>query len=68
LRRLLGRSDGEAFEVEDGHGVLSERDLKILTDRSDEAYERAAEGLDVGDAFKAVEARSDEGLLKALKV
>ena len=68
LRRLLGRSDGEAFEVEDGHGVLSERDLRILTDRSDEAYERAAEGLDVGDAFKAVEARGDEGLLKALRI
>jgi len=48
--------------------VLSERDLKILTNRSDEAYERAAEGLDVGDAFKAVEARGDEGLLQALRV
>lgn len=68
LQRLLGTSDGETFEWTDGEGVLSERDLKILTDRSDGAYERAAEGLDVGEAFKAVEARSDEGLLEGLKV
>jgi len=47
--------------------VLNERDLKILTDRSDEAYERAERGEDKGDAFKAVEARGDEGLLEGLK-
>lgn len=67
LRRLLGSVDGETF-VAEGEGVLSMRDLKILTDRTDEAYVRAAEGMDTGDVFKAVEAKGDEGLLEGLKV
>ncbi len=68
LKRLLGKADGEKFEFGEGEGVLNERDLKILTDRSDEAYERAERGEDKGDVFKAVEARGDEGLLEGLKV
>lgn len=68
LQRLLWRADGEKFELDEGECVLSERDLKILTDRSDEAYERAERGEDQGDVFKAVEARGDEGLLEGLKV
>ena len=68
LRRLLGKVDGERFELGEGEGVLSQRDLRILTDRSDEAYARAERGEDQGDVFKAVEARGDEGLLEGLKV
>jgi ATP-dependent DNA helicase len=67
LRGLLQKADGEAFHVDD-KAVLSERDLAILTDRSDEAYERAEKGLDAGDAFKAVDSRVDGSLLEQLKV
>lgn len=64
LRSLLRRADGEAFDI-DG-AVLSDKDLKILTDRSDQAYERAKRGLDEGDAFKTVEAPVGGGLLEGL--
>jgi ATP-dependent DNA helicase len=64
LRNLLRRADGEAFDLQGA--LLSDKDLKILTDRSDEAYERAKEGLDKGDAFKTIEA-IDGGLLETFK-
>ncbi|KAF2430164.1 SNF2 family helicase/ATPase-like protein PasG [Tothia fuscella] len=68
LQALLRRSDGQRYDVEEGTGaVFSEQDLKILIDRSEEAYERAAKGLDAGDAFKAVEMQGDTGLLESLK-
>jgi ATP-dependent DNA helicase len=68
LQALLRRSDGQRFDVEEGTGaVLSERDLDILIDRSEEAYERAAKGLHEGEAFKAVEMKGDTGLLESLK-
>lgn len=44
--------------------ILGEAELKILTDRSDKAYERAAEGLDVGgegQAFKVAETKRGTG-------
>jgi ATP-dependent DNA helicase len=66
LRRLLRRADGEAFDVQDG-AVLGERDLAILTDRSEEAYARAERGDDEGEAFRNVGAL-DGGLLESLKV
>ncbi|OAL27018.1 hypothetical protein AYO22_03962 [Fonsecaea multimorphosa] len=43
-----------------GRPILSEEELKILTDRSDEAYERAAKGLDMGgegSAFQVAETK-----------
>ncbi|GAB7350165.1 hypothetical protein MBLNU459_g0830t1 [Dothideomycetes sp. NU459] len=69
LQRLLGRDDGERFEVGgSGKEVLSEDDLRILTDRSDEAFERAEKGLDTRDMFKAVETNKDGvGLLEAMR-
>ena len=67
LKGLLERADGEAFCVGEDGVVLSERDLAILTDRSDEAYERAQKGLDGGHAFAAVETHVD-GMLEELKV
>jgi ATP-dependent DNA helicase len=66
LRRLLRRADGEAFDVQDGT-VLSERDLAILMDRSDDAYVRAERGDDEGESFRNVGA-VDGGLLESLKV
>lgn len=69
LQKLLGQSDGETVDFADGKNLLSDEDLAILTDRSDEAFERAEKGLDVaGDAFKAVQTNKDgEGLLESLQ-
>lgn len=73
-RVLLGdreEDDFEKYEAIGGVGeILSEADLKILTDRSEEAYARAAKGLDnggEGDTFKAVETKMEgEGLMDGL--
>ncbi|KAF2472867.1 SNF2 family helicase/ATPase-like protein PasG [Lindgomyces ingoldianus] len=72
LQKLLRRSDGEKFDVEGDGGVhlLSEKELGILLDRSDEAYERAEKGLDVGgkgQMFQAVGKREESALMEGLK-
>lgn len=36
--------DGQVFETTGGENILSEADLRILSDRSDKAYEQAASG------------------------
>jgi len=64
LRGLLASEEFEKYDLEgDGTGqVLSEEDLRILTDRSDKAFERAEKGLDVGGGsavFKFAEAKPD---------
>src|SRR5205823_7765026 len=43
LQRLLRRSDSEQYDVEakEGAKILSDKELGILLDRSDAAYERA---------------------------
>ena len=61
LARLLEENDFENFEIGEGVDILSDEELKILTDRSDAAYVRAAKGLDGGDKFKTVETKRDEG-------
>ncbi|KAF2231096.1 SWI/SNF chromatin remodeling complex component [Viridothelium virens] len=72
LQRVLRRGDGEVWEgaageregVEgDAKEVLSEEDLKVLMDRSEEAFERAEKGLDRGGegVFKAVETKREGG-------
>ena len=63
LQRLLGQDDGERIDVGSGEALLSDKDLATLTDRSEEAYERAEKGLEgaSGDAFKAVETKKDGG-------
>ncbi|KAG9688920.1 SWI/SNF chromatin remodeling complex component, partial [Aureobasidium melanogenum] len=68
LQQLLAQQDGERVELEEGtKGLLSEEELKTLTDRSEEAYERAEKGLDGGDKFKAVETKAGgEGFLEAM--
>lgn len=72
LQKLLRRSDGEKFDIE-GNGsakLLSDKELYILLDRSDEAYERAEKGLDVGgegQMFQAVGKREEGALMEGLK-
>ncbi|UPX10260.1 Putative ATPase [Ascochyta rabiei] len=72
LQRLLRRSDGEKFDIAgEGEGRLfSEEELAILLDRSDEAYERAEKGLDVGgegQVFQAVGKREEGALMEGLR-
>ncbi|KAI5202096.1 SWI/SNF chromatin remodeling complex component [Aureobasidium subglaciale] len=68
LQQLLEQQDGERLELEEGvTGLLSEEELNTLTDRSEEAYERAEKGLDGGDKFKAVDTKpGGEGFLEAM--
>ncbi|KAI2744279.1 hypothetical protein DTO013E5_907 [Penicillium roqueforti] len=63
LRKVLGENEFERFDVgADPASILSNEDLDILTDRSEEAYLRAEKGLDTkGDAFIAVETKRDPG-------
>jgi ATP-dependent DNA helicase len=72
LQKLLRRSDGEKFDiVGEGEGRLfSDEELAILLDRSDEAYERAEKGLDVGgegQVFQAVGKREEGALMEGLR-
>lgn len=84
LAKVLAGEDFEAFEAdadgEEGIGgrgreeeVLSDRDLAILMDRSEEAYLRAEKGLDGSEEgaarFRAVEtkgAAGGDGVLETL--
>ena len=69
LQRLLGQDDGEKIDLAEGQNLLSDKDLAIITDRSDKAFERAEKGLDtVGDMFRAVQTKKDgDGLLDSLQ-
>jgi ATP-dependent DNA helicase len=72
LQRLLRRSDGEKFDIEGTEvgNILGKKDLEILLDRSDEAYERAEKGLDVGGegaVFHAVGKREEGALMEGLR-
>lgn len=62
LKRLLGDDDFERFDTgAEGQGaILSDSDLEILTDRSEEAYTRTEKGLgQSGPAFLAVETKRE---------
>lgn len=63
LRKVLGEDEFERFETgADPASILSDDDLEILTDRSEEAYARAEKGLEKsGPAFVAVETKRDAG-------
>lgn len=72
LQKLLRRSDGERFDIkgDEGGKLLDEKELEILLDRSDEAYERAEKGLDVGgegSMFQAVGKREEGALMEGLR-
>lgn len=43
LRRLLAGEDFEKYDLKGEEGVLTQQDLHVLTDRSEEAFQRAAE-------------------------
>jgi ATP-dependent DNA helicase len=72
LQQLLRRNDGERFDIE-GHDfgkLLSDNELETLLDRSDEAYERAEKGLDVGgegSMFTVVGKREEGALMEGLR-
>ncbi|KAL1856708.1 putative ATPase [Paecilomyces lecythidis] len=59
LKKALGEDDFERFDVgSNPEAILSQKDLDILTDRSEEAYARAEKGLDKeSTAFRAVETK-----------
>jgi ATP-dependent DNA helicase len=72
LQKLLRRSDGERFDIEgtEAGKLLADEELEILLDRSDEAYERAEKGLDVGGEgamFQAVGKREEGALMEGLR-
>lgn len=72
LQKLLRRSDGERFDIEgtEAGKLLFDEELEILLDRSDEAYERAEKGLDVGGEgamFQAVGKREEGALMEGLR-
>jgi ATP-dependent DNA helicase len=61
LRKLLLR-DGQVYTYKGGDEILSDADLGILCDRSEDAYIRAEQGLGNAEGFKIVETK-DGGLL-----
>ena len=67
LRNVLDNDDFEKYDIPHSEGkgaILREAELKILTDRSDKAYDRAEKGLDVGGegaSFKVAETRRGDG-------
>ncbi|KAM0274282.1 hypothetical protein ACHAQH_007989 [Verticillium albo-atrum] len=54
LKELLLK-DGHVYEQSSSAEILSDKDIKVLCDRSDSAYERAAIGDGNADTFKVVE-------------
>jgi len=58
--KTLMIKDGQVFDIGDGNSdangeILSDQDLEVLCDRSDEAYEQAAAGAGNADGWKVVE-------------
>ncbi|KAF2762322.1 SWI/SNF chromatin remodeling complex component [Pseudovirgaria hyperparasitica] len=71
LQRLLRREDGQRWDMDKegkDQGILGGRELEILLDRSEDAYDRAEKGLDVeGEVFKTVESKGEGALLEGLR-
>ena len=67
MKKVLGEDEFELFHIdESSHSILSEEDLEILTDRSEEAYARVENGLErSGRAFAAVETK-EQGIMVEL--
>ena len=69
LARILQQEDGEGVRMDEGGKegkLLSDEDLRVLTDRSEEAYAKAERGEHAGDKFRAVEAAGDSGVLEGM--
>lgn len=58
LKALLLK-DGEVYQMSGGEEILSDKDLKVLCDRSDEAYGRAERGEGDADGYRVVETGAD---------
>ncbi|KAF4817456.1 putative ATP-dependent helicase IRC5 [Colletotrichum siamense] len=58
LKTLLLK-DGQVFKYSGSHEILSDKDLDVLCDRSDAAYDRAAEGSGNADGYKVIETGTD---------
>ncbi|KAI0022303.1 SNF2 family N-terminal domain-containing protein [Xylariomycetidae sp. FL0641] len=58
LKALLLK-DGEVYKHSGGDKILSDEDIDVLCDRSDEAFDRAARGAGNADGFQVVETAAD---------
>ncbi|KAK4641151.1 putative ATPase [Podospora bellae-mahoneyi] len=58
LKALLLK-DGQVYKFSGDKEVLSDADIEVLCDRSDEAYERAAAGEGNAGVYKVVETKAD---------
>lgn len=59
LQEILANDDFENYDPGEGGEILSDADLKLLTDRSEAAYVRAEKGEGSGDKFRTIETRGD---------
>ena len=59
LQQILANEDFENYDPGEGVDILSDADLKLLTDRSEAAYVRAERGEGSGDKFRTMETRAD---------
>jgi ATP-dependent DNA helicase len=69
LRKALGEDEFETFDIEHAtaESLLSDEDLAVLTDRSEEAYVRAEKGLEKkGKGFAAVDIKGNTGIMAEL--
>lgn len=59
LQRILADEDFENYDPGEADGeLLSDADLKLLTDRSAAAYEKAAKGEGSGEKFRTIETKA----------
>lgn len=58
LAQLLLK-DGQVYKTSGGDDILSEEDLRVLCDRSDEAFGRAERGEGDAEAYRVVETGAD---------
>ena len=59
LQQVLANDDFENYDPGEGADILSDADLKLLTDRSAAAYEKAAKGEGSGEKFRTIETKGD---------
>ena len=57
LQQILANEDFENYDPGEGAEILSDEDLKLLTDRSAKAYERAEKGEGSGDKYRTIETK-----------
>lgn len=58
LQQILANEDFENYDPGEGADILSDGDLKLLTDRSEAAYVRAEKGEGSGDKFRTIETKA----------